>query len=631
MDDKVDFSFLVNDKSNLNLQKYNLTKGITEEIVIKYNSVQEFLSKVASGEADFFVGIRDAISIHNDRDYNKEAMMLYETSYTLGTIIDRLTKFINLSNIENFKMYNLNYDLQRSTYDLNDDQKIMISTFLKKVVHWLIGLEKYSLIVYLYANLKIYINHSPILYNYFFDVLCFIENHESLETSLSSESENLANIYCTQNLELAKFDWKYLMNGDWLEEDKEIKVEGIIINDDTKVDEKLHPQDTRLFDAEIASKITETAKEITKKSGEEIKMTNEKRKDDEKQFFSMAQRSIYDAESTHKIHDELTLLSSGSATTANIDLKNMFSIYLHILKLAEVLLKKPDIESFKFPSDIRLQFAVMKPELLSYNFRFIHDWLTSENCKMDSNFRKAFCAAAYILFEVAEKEEFSKMLHDTALELGSFDYQLTTTIRMNKFKIRTIKEIVVDVNKGINKAISECEAYTRFRYACDYFAKTDSSGYKIEVNIHDGIVIKVPHLTISLNFLLSDFIKFDEEIGLLEVDVLKYNVSYEKGLMFNTTIQSEILNEVEKLSAFCNVHIGMDKYHRSNIMAGSSGILVRDKDELIDITKLDYTSAEGLIADIKNYEIMIHKNLGILFKVLINLVAVMMKQHNSAQ
>lgn len=36
-----------------NLQKYNLTKGITEEIVIKYNSVQEFLSKVASGEADF--------------------------------------------------------------------------------------------------------------------------------------------------------------------------------------------------------------------------------------------------------------------------------------------------------------------------------------------------------------------------------------------------------------------------------------------------------------------------------------------------------------------------------------------------------------------------------------------------
>ena len=297
MDNKVDFSFLVNDKSNLNLQKYNLTKGITEEIAIKYNSVQEFLSKVASGEVDFFVGIINAISIHNDRDYNKETMMLYETSYTLGFIIDRLTKFIDLSNIENFKMYNLNYDLQGTTYVLNDDQKIMISTFLKKMVHWLIGLEKYSLIVYLYANLKIYINYNPIVYNYFFDVLGFIENHKLLETSLTSEAEALATIYCTRNLELAKYNFNYIDYNSWREE---LKVEGIIINDDTKVDEKLHPQGTRLFDAEIASKITETAKEITKKSDEDIKMTDEKRKDDEKQFFSMSQRAVYDAESTHR-------------------------------------------------------------------------------------------------------------------------------------------------------------------------------------------------------------------------------------------------------------------------------------------------------------------------------------------
>ena len=657
-------------EKDLDLDKYSLASIVTDAIVEKYGSMNEFQMLALSGKIDFFKGLHDVIYIlrttYEIEDKNEQDKIDEELLF-IDMIITRLIDFINKADIKNYKKYNIDFDLSKNVRVLNENQIKHVYYFFKKFIHILTVDEWYSYLVYLYTNLKIYINYNPIKYKFAFDILELIENSDALPSAVSSDGEYLATLYCssTQNIKekLTYVDF-YLENVS-----DEYKNEGIIIDDDQKNNQVVTNEDLQavydlkstriisMYDPMLASKITATAKKayegifnIHDENMSDVneievpiscdnvpdkkldqKDLSEKRKAEAKDFMAMAMEEVICAESVFEVHRAFQTLSHGTATTANIDLKNMFSIYLHILKLAEALLKKPDMESFNFPSDIRLQFNVMKPELLPYNFRFIRDWFMDERCKMDTDFRKAFCAAAYILFEVAEKEEFSKMLHDTALELGSFDYQLTTTIKINKFKIRTIKEIVADVNKGINKAISECEAYTRFRYACDYFAKTDSSGYSIEVNINDGIVIKIPHLTASLNLLLSDHIRFDDEIGLLEVDVLKYNASYEKDSMFNATIQNEILNEVEKLLAFCNVHIGMDKYHRSNIMAGSSGVLVRDKDNIIDITKLDYTSAEGLMSDIKKYEIMIHKNLGILFKVLINLVALMMKQHNSAQ
>lgn len=606
-----------------NFSKYNMSKEITSAIEIKHGSVGNFLTEVESGKIDFFVGINHCISmIINNNTYN--SVVIHEALFTTELIVENMIKFIATANINDYKKYPTYFDLEGNTYILTDEQKLLVSTFLKKCVHWLHEIDGQIYISYLWANLKIYINHNPLKYQYFFHVLEYIENHKTLELSVGQDGEDLANVYCIDKFNIDSIQWKIINKKDW------IKSESIIIDDDTK--NKAIP----LFDPEIASKITETAKEISKtfpnkKTQEEIKQMDDKRKEDEQDFFKMAQRAIYDCDSTYRLHSELTLLSSGTATTANIDLKNMFSIYLHILSLAEALMKKPDMESFIFPSDIRAQFAVMKTELLSFNFRFIHDWLTSENFRMGKEFAKAFGAAAYVMFEVAEKEEFSKMLHDTVLELGSFDHQITTNVKINKYKIRTVKEIVEDTNKGILKAIGDSEMYTRFRYACDYFSNTNSSGYSVEVNLQEGIVFKVPHLTISLNLLLSDFIKFDEEIGLLEVNVLSYYASYEKSSLFKEKENAEILDQADKLLAFINTFICNNKYNKYNLMAGSSGVLVRDKEGLIDITKLDYTSSEGLIADVKNYEIMIHRNLGILFKVLINLVAIMMKQHNSAQ
>lgn len=639
--------------------KYSLASIVTEAIVKKYGSMNEFQMLALSGKIDFFQGLQDVISILRttyETEDKEEQDRIDEELLFIDMIIIRLIHFINEANIKDYKKYDIDFDLSKNIRALNQNQIKHVYYFFKKFIHILTVDEWYSYLVYLYTNLQIYINYDPFNYKHLLDILALIENSNTLPSNVSYEGECLANLYCSSELpikiKLTYIDF-YLENVS-----DEYKSEGIIIDDDQKNNQVVTKEDLQevydlkstriisMYDPMVASKITATSKKAyegvfnihdgnTSTVNEveipiscnnvpdkklDQKDLSEKRKAEAKDFMTMAMEEVICAESSFEVHRAFQNLSHGTATTATLNLKNMFSMYMHILTLSDALLKNPEMESFMLARDINIQFGVMVPELLSYNFGFLNEWLNNPRFKLGDNFKKAFIAAAYVMFKTTGKTKFSEMIHDIAYNLEALEFPLVRSITLNAYNIEKVKGQVEKSNKNIRSNILNCKDYSKLLYLCNYFKNTDN-GYKITFE-NTQLNIETPFVEYKLDLLLKDNIGYAEEIGLLDAIILDYSSSYSRT--DNAKMDEYELHIITLLDELQSVVHGKgfnkicQEYYT---LAGDYTILCKDITGIIDLDQLDYLSIEGLINDIKSYEIRIIRQLETIFKKLSGIVA----------